>query len=232
MAIPKKAFILYCPCQPDQLIPNVNLVTLKGCSGQIILEKEEGKEDDTTILQLLGLYPQKNQLKSNFKERFHDMSLAIISNHKSTTEITQQLGCFHEKIDSIEQINKVLNDEFKIVFVDFTGYPEPWKFINELIKNKDKDIIQCIISSYTPSTVQHYFLPRQSYLMKNGSEVTTNPNLELMYSYLHAGSARVDLATTFNLQEIEYNGSNGKILAWHFLAEIGNKLGFIPKYGA
>lgn len=161
------------------------------------------------------------------------MSLAILSNEKSTTEITQQLGCFHEKIESMEQIKKVLNDEFKVVFVDFTGYPEPWKFIDALIKNKEnKDIIQCIISSYTPPSTTVSFLPRQSYLMKNGSEVTTNPNLELMYSYLHAGSARVDLATTFNLQEIEYNGSNGKILAWHFLAEIGNKLGCVPKYGA
>lgn len=44
MTMPKKAFILYCPCQPeDQLIPNVDFVTLKGCSGQIVLE-EQGKK--------------------------------------------------------------------------------------------------------------------------------------------------------------------------------------------
>lgn len=159
------------------------------------------------------------------------MSLAIISDHKSTTDITQQLGCFHQNIGSIDQMNKILNSDFNIVFVDFTGYKNPWKYINELVHNNHQDIIQCIISPCTPNQ-QLTFLPRQSYLMKDGSEVTVNPNLELMYSYLHAGSARTDLTRTFNLQDIEQNGANGKILAWHFLAEIGNKLGFVPKYGA
>ncbi|GAA5795323.1 hypothetical protein HPULCUR_000679 [Helicostylum pulchrum] len=228
MTMPKKAFILYCPCQPDQLIPNVDLVTLKGCSGQIILEEQE----DTTILQLLGLYQQNLQMKSNFNQRFHNLSLAVISDHKSTTDITQDLGCFHQNITSIEQITKVLYSDYNVVLVDFTGIDNPWKWINELLNNQDKDIIQCVVSPYTPTNPPTSFLPRQSYLMKNGSQVAVDSKTELMYSYLHAGSARTDLTSAYNLQDIEQNGANCKILAWHFLAEIGNKLGFVPKYGA
>jgi hypothetical protein len=41
-SIPKKALILHCPLEPNQPIPNVDLVTLKGCLGQMALEETKG----------------------------------------------------------------------------------------------------------------------------------------------------------------------------------------------
>jgi hypothetical protein len=40
--IPKRALVLYCPSIPNQPIPNVDRITLNGCSGQIALEKNQG----------------------------------------------------------------------------------------------------------------------------------------------------------------------------------------------
>jgi hypothetical protein len=38
-SMPKRAFLLYCPFEPNQLVPNVDNVTMRGCSGQIALEE-------------------------------------------------------------------------------------------------------------------------------------------------------------------------------------------------
>lgn len=39
---PKKALLIYCPFQPNQPIPNVDMLTLKGCLGQMALEEAKG----------------------------------------------------------------------------------------------------------------------------------------------------------------------------------------------
>lgn len=40
--IPKHALILYCPLIPNQHIPNVDDISLNGCSGQLVLETNKG----------------------------------------------------------------------------------------------------------------------------------------------------------------------------------------------
>ncbi|RUS32334.1 hypothetical protein BC938DRAFT_475695 [Jimgerdemannia flammicorona] len=50
--------------------------------------------------------------------------------------------------------------------------------------------------------------------------------------YHHHGSTRRDATARFTEREVLERGENGRILAWHFLAEVGYKLGFVPKYGA
>lgn len=167
--------------------------------------------------------------------RFHDLSLAILSNDQDTTLLAQQLDC-HQPFNGTQQITHLLSStEIDVLFVDFSHIENPWHLINELLATlKDNnDLIQCIISPCTLSTEKpNPIFPRQSYQMKNGSPVPVNEYTALMYSYFHSGSARIDTATEYTVKDIQLNGGNNKILAWHFLAEIGHKLGFVPKYGA
>ena len=54
----------------------------------------------------------------------------------------------------------------------------------------------------------------------------------LVCGYWHDGSTRRDHVKQFEVNDIISNGCNGRILAWHYLGEIGHKLGHVPKYGA
>lgn len=163
------------------------------------------------------------------------MTLAIISNSPSTTDIAIQLDCHHESIRSIEQITKLTG--FDVIFIDFTSYSEGsiWNFINDLVPNISSTAIQCIISPSTSIVTRSSslpFTPVQSYTKKNGTRVTTSSNQSLIYAYLHIGSGRIDKTEKYTEKDIQENGCNGVILAWHLLAEIGHKLGHVPKYGA
>jgi hypothetical protein len=162
------------------------------------------------------------------------MSLAIFSQHKPTREVGQQLGCISEDIKFIEQLISCTAD---VIFIDFTEYNNAWSFINELVTQINNESITCIISPYNTTIAKEELplqsiIPRQSYTMKNGSQVNTNPHKALIYNYLHSGSGRTDSTTKYTMENITQYGGNNKILAWHFLAEIGHKLGFVPKYGA
>jgi hypothetical protein len=154
----------------------------------------------------------------------------MLSNSDSTKEIAEILKVKYSEIESIQQVQKITAD---IVFIDFTNYNNAWDFINELVSIKDVEYIQCVISPVKVKREQQLFesiKPRQSYTMKDGIQIDSiNNEIELMYSYYHSGSGRKDNSTKYSLQE---SGGNCKILAWHFLAEVGHKLGFVPKYGA
>lgn len=165
------------------------------------------------------------------------MSLAIISNSTSASQIALDLSCDYDVIQSVDQIKQLKTD---VVFVDFSGYKDDaWHFINDLCNLSLPDTIQCIISPAAPSTQKQEsqsnwydsIVPRQSYTMKNGRAIEAIET-RLIYSYLHPGSSRRDHITTYTALDIQMNGSNSTILAWHLLAEIGHKLGFVPKYGA
>ncbi|CAO3649892.1 unnamed protein product [Mucor hiemalis] len=156
----------------------------------------------------------------------------------SVKEIASSLNAHFDTIQTVKQIRQILSSEsIDVVFVDFTDYEKPWDFVNKLLSPENVNYIQCIVSPYQlkqdESNQHNPIIPRQSYLMKDGLEVTNISNqIELMYGYHHSGSGRTDNSTQYSLQNIQENGGNRKILAWHFLAEIGHKLGFVPKYGA
>jgi hypothetical protein len=165
------------------------------------------------------------------------MSLAIISNSASASQVALNLSCVYDTIQSIDQVKLLKAD---VVFIDFSDYKDDaWHFINDLCNLSLPDMIQCIISPAAISTSKKdsqpswydSIVPRQSYTMKNGQPVET-VEAKLIYSYLHPGSSRRDHATTYSTLDIQKNGSNNTVLAWHLLAEIGHKLGFVPKYGA
>ena len=55
--IPKKAVVFYCPIKPNGAIPNIDKISLAGCSGQIALEQKGGtretsnrKEEEPTLI--------------------------------------------------------------------------------------------------------------------------------------------------------------------------------------
>ncbi|KAL9545692.1 hypothetical protein MBANPS3_007028 [Mucor bainieri] len=234
--IPKRACIYYCPytLTDQNTLEHVNQVARAGCSGQIALEKEPS-DSDQTVLQLLGVFGASD-IESEFKQRFNDMSLAIVTNDPPAIQMAQQLGCH------CQDMATPLPVEQDVVFVDFTGYGDAnaWSTLDTFVGQQARpDTIQCIIS--TGGTVdtdrnQQWWdaiVPRQSHLMKNGEPLKEAVQHQtLVYSYLHAGSSRQDSVSTFNASDIQSKGSNGTILAWHLLGEIGHKLGFVPKYGA
>ncbi|GAN00894.1 conserved hypothetical protein [Mucor ambiguus] len=237
--IPKRAFIYYCPyALADQhKLEHVHQVAREGCSGQIALEKEPS-DSNQTVLQLLGLF-SASDIKSEFKQRFNDMSLAIVSNDPHTIQMAQQLGCHWQDVAT------QLPVEQDVVFVDFTDYgnADAWLALDILVgQHAGPDTIQCIISTSTNAPTadtgsnQQWWdaiMPRQSHLMKNGELLKEAVQEQtLVYSYLHIGSSRQDSVSAFNASDIKSKGSNGIILAWHLLGEIGHKLGFVPKYGA
>ncbi|KAI9486855.1 MAG: hypothetical protein EXX96DRAFT_614655 [Benjaminiella poitrasii] len=233
----KKAIITYCPFKPDQLIPSVDRITSRGSSGLIALEEVvdssnriyDAKDNDTSIQRIFVCL------------RFNNMSLAILSNSTCSTNLSVLLNCIykpiphtlHTLVACIDQLSAV-----DVVFIDFTGIADAWNTVNDLASyyQQDDSIIQCIISplSHRKETIVK-FRPIQSYMMKRGECLSiskTCPMPSLIYSYLHIGVCRTDKATMYSTVDIEQNGGNNIILAWHLLAEIGYKLGFIPKYGA
>lgn len=162
------------------------------------------------------------------------MTLAIISNNTTAKNIAIQLDCYYDTIQSIEQIIELKG--FDVVFVDFTDYSSSiWTFVNDIVSKIDPTrAIQCILSPTTsiqlPSLLP-FPLPKQSYTKKKGSEVTV-ADISLIYAYSHIGSGRIDKTTSFTEKDIQENGCNRTLLAWHLLAEISHKLGHVPKYGA
>lgn len=165
------------------------------------------------------------------------MSLAVVSNDPPTVQMAHQLECH------CQDLSTRLPEGQDVVLVDFTGYEgaDAWSTLDTLVgQNARSDTIQCIIGTgmdtqETGSNQQWWetVVPRQSHLVKNGKPLTEAvQDQTLVYSYLHAGSSRQDGVSTFSAPNIRSKGSNGTILAWHLLAEIGHKLGFVPKYGA
>ncbi|CEP15092.1 hypothetical protein [Parasitella parasitica] len=236
--IPKKALICYCPyARPDINVPNIDQITERGCSGQIALEMEPFVDSDQAVAQLLGLFGAID-IKSEFKQRFNDMSLAIVSNDIDTLRIANLLGCHHEYISTQLKIDQL---PFDVIFVDFSGFDDQdaWNTMNTIMgQNSRLGAIQCVVSSSIADgaeNTQHWWdsiRPRQSHLTKNGRPLETVQEKTFIYSYLHLGSSRQDGASTFTESDIRANGCNGTILAWHLLAEVGHKLGHVPKYGA
>ncbi|KAI7905254.1 uncharacterized protein BX663DRAFT_502267 [Cokeromyces recurvatus] len=233
--ITNKVLILYCPFKPDQPIPNVDQVTLKGSSGQIALE-ETANSSKLDILQLLGLYDIKsnNSLQARFKERFNDMSLAIISNSTLAINIAIELNCIqHSIIESTSAFVAYINDlKVDVIFIDFTDYCDnkAWKMIDELVFYYQDVFIQYIISPPSPVIGKEEeeeeimdIKPIQSYLIKDGTLIKSISSF-LFYSSI--GFNRKDTTTKYS-----FINNKNVILAWHLMAEIGYKLGFIQKYG-
>ncbi|RCH99363.1 hypothetical protein CU097_011665 [Rhizopus azygosporus] len=202
---PESVLIYYCPFLPNRPVPHVNKITKMGCSGQLMLEK---KSTDY-VLQLLGLYESNETPEQVKQKRFGTMPIETIN---FTSD------CDMSPIKST------------IKLIDFTDFKEAWTVIDEACALDRPDTLVCIVSliqlKSSPSIIP------QSYLMKGGTrleEEEIDHSQSLIYSYLHPGSTRVDFIEHFGQDIIR---TNNKILAWHFLAEIGNKLGYIAKYGA
>lgn len=165
------------------------------------------------------------------------MSLAVVSNDPHTIHMAHQLECH------CQSLSTRLPEGYDVVLVDFTGDEgaDAWSTLDTLVgQNARSDTIQCIISTgrntqETASSQQWWdaLVPRQSHVMKNGEPLKEAVQGQtLVYSYLHVGSSRQDGVSAFNASDIRSKGSNGTMLAWHLLAEVGHKLGFVPKYGA
>ncbi|KAI9303436.1 hypothetical protein BJ944DRAFT_268411 [Cunninghamella echinulata] len=95
---------------------------------------------------------------------------------------------------------------------------------NDSSKNNSKKSAKYYMDDIIP--------PPQSYEYKNGIRVKIIKDVSYVCAYYHTETTRADLVEKFNVKDMEKLGCNGSILSWHYLAEIGNKLGYVPKYGA
>ncbi|CAO3594079.1 unnamed protein product [Absidia cylindrospora] len=100
-------------------------------------------------------------------------------------------------------------------------------------------LLKCVVTKSSDKQQQqqtrHWWddlVPAQSYEFKNGVRIKPRINVKYVCAYLHAETTRADTVDTFDVEKMDQFGCNGSILAWHYLAEIGHKLGYVPKYGA
>lgn len=123
--------------------------------------------------------------------------------------------------------------ESGVELIDFTNTENAWDIINDACALDRPETLVCIVSEINQNEERKTeFMPQQSYWMKGGVRVEEiEKGRSLIYSYFHCGSTRRDSVEQFGQDIVRLSG-NKKILAWHFLAEIGNKLGFVAKYGS
>lgn len=123
--------------------------------------------------------------------------------------------------------------ESGVKLIDFTNTENAWDIINNGCALDRPETLVCIVSEINQNEERKAeFMPQQSYWMKGGVKVEEiEKGRSLIYSYFHCGSTRRDSVEHFGQDIVRLSG-NKKILAWHFLAEIGNKLGFVAKYGS
>ncbi|OAD78902.1 hypothetical protein PHYBLDRAFT_140961 [Phycomyces blakesleeanus NRRL 1555(-)] len=214
MATPKKAVVFYSNSQANSTPSTQALDDLctRGCSGQLIMEDLGGKE----IVELA-------------KSLGFAVSLALKS-VPTSAEIIDILASVGPKVD--------------LLLVDISTQNNSWPLINDVVKDLMADTptyLKVIVAPRDESASEPVLadknwwdslVPEQSHVKKEGRCVSIEPRHGFVCSYLHDKSTRRDNATKFTTKDIIENGCNGKILAWHFLGEIGHKLGFVPKYGA
>ncbi|KAI9005446.1 hypothetical protein CLU79DRAFT_850056 [Phycomyces nitens] len=252
MATPKKAVVLYSPLTNTLLSSALDDLCTRGCSGQLIIEDQGPKSVDNThldIIQLLGLSStEPDQMKTRLVERFGKMQFGVLSSSLDIVELAKALEfpvCLAlETSPTPAEIVDILNSvepRVDLLLIDIR-HKDAWESINSLVKDlidTTPEYLKVIVgpaeSKQSDLGTQNWWdslVPEQSHVKKEGQLVSTDPGHSLVCSYLHNGSTRRDNVKRFIAEDIIENGCNGKILAWHFLGEIGHKLGFVPKYGA
>jgi hypothetical protein len=120
-----------------------------------------------------------------------------------------------------------------------------WNWSNDILGNalnNQPSLLKCVVTRYLCEQQQQQqqqqsgwwtdLVPPQSYEFKNGHRIKVQQEVKYIGAYFHTETTRADLVDCFDLDMMDQLGCNGSILAWHYLAEIGHKMGFVPKYGA
>ncbi|KAG0170202.1 hypothetical protein DFQ30_002790 [Apophysomyces sp. BC1015] len=174
--------------------------------------------------------------------RFGAMKLGILSACPKIVSWAEELGlvCVHieETKNYGSQIEQIL-PRVDCLFVDVSGSTEEetWTWIDSVVQPyiDTQNILKCVVSpaERVSSKTEWWneLVPRQSCVMKDGKQVDIKKS-SMVCAYFCHGSTRRDDVKQYGVQEIQADGCNGTILAWHFLGEIGHKLGYVPKYGA
>ncbi|KAI7879933.1 hypothetical protein K492DRAFT_207894 [Lichtheimia hyalospora FSU 10163] len=232
-ATPAKALVLYShtPLGSTDQVPHVHELCMRGCSGQLMLEMDVDTTRRGNMIQLLGLGGCNSiqQMREQLVTRFGKLKLGIVSEASEIQELANALGIplFDTILKSLDHVDCLLVDT-------------QWDTINDTLKMSlasTPDVLKCVVMPATPvprkiDSQWQSLIPQQSCMTKNGILVNVSESESLVCAYLHEGSTRRDDTTEFTANHIQQQGCNGSILAWHYLAEIGQKLGHVPKYGA
>ncbi|KAI8096244.1 uncharacterized protein BX664DRAFT_323446 [Halteromyces radiatus] len=249
MVSPQKALILYNYYQNDnqQTIPNVDNIVRLGCSGRIYLENNVDSSRSQDIIQLLGLSGCSTtiEMEQTLNHRFGKMKLGIISNSSQLIDMTRSAGLAYSQwlptTTTLDQLEAYIHDgldtageyDLDFLLVDMTD--QSWQWTDAIMGKwlEQSTILKCIVTRYHCEQIEtgNELVP-QSHEYKNGVRIKVKQDIRYLCAYFHDGSTRVDTVNKFDMEQMDRLGCNGSILAWHYLAEIGHKLGYVPKYGA
>ncbi|KAJ8663610.1 hypothetical protein O0I10_000856 [Lichtheimia ornata] len=232
-ATPAKALVFYShtPLRSTDQVPSVHELCMRGCSGQLMLEMGIDTTRRGNMIQLLGLggCDSIQQMREQLVARFGKLKLGIVSEATEIQELATALGIplFDTILQSLDHVDCLVVDS-------------QWDVINDTLNtaiDTTPNLLKCVVMPATPipRTIDSQWqslVPQQSCMTKNGVLVDVSQSESLVCAYLHEGSTRRDNTTEFRAGLIQQQGCNGSILAWHYLAEIGQKLGYVPKYGA
>ncbi|KAI8139375.1 hypothetical protein BJV82DRAFT_250350 [Fennellomyces sp. T-0311] len=224
---PKRALILYCSQNADIDTPTLDALCQRGCSGQLLLERSDSKDArKQDIVQLLGLSDCKNdQMKTRLTERFGNMKLGLISPYAPVAALAEVVTFYSTEIP-----DDLMAIDVDVLLVDTTK--QHMEDIMVKLLDTTPHLLKCVVMRAAVQQQQIKHAPQQSSVTKNGVSVNVHESNCLVCGYWHDGSTRRDHVERFRVDDMITNGCNGSTLAWHYLAEIGHKLGHVPKYGA
>ncbi|KAI8344287.1 hypothetical protein BC941DRAFT_408236 [Chlamydoabsidia padenii] len=261
MASPKNALILYnYHCYDKTQVINLqhlDILARLGCSGRIHLEQIHKEQSDSSrledIKQLLGLSGSTDltEIKQTLSKRFGKMKVGMISNSIQVIDMAKAAGLTwtvlwksSSTIDELVQIgykdmDSGLLDCLVVDMTDDQNVDLSWKGSNRIIGDALDNRPSLLKCTVTRSSCEHQqdgqwtnLIPLQSHEIKDGNRIKVQQNNRYIATYFHLDTTRVDKVVCFDVDKMNQWGCNGSILAWHYLAEIGHKLGHVPKYGA
>lgn len=184
------------------------------------------------------------------------MRLGLISSSTTVIDMAKGAGLAWTELWRTEQsqptINQLIQSGYQnmenglldCLLVDMTCDQHQalsWNWSNHILGDaltNQPAVLKCVVTRYPCEQKQQQsgwwtdLTPPQSYEFKNGHRIEAQHGVKYIGAYFHAETTRADLVDCFDLDKMDQLGCNGSILAWHYLAEIGHKLGYVPKYGA
>ncbi|KAL7752533.1 hypothetical protein RI367_002067 [Sorochytrium milnesiophthora] len=127
--------------------------------------------------------------------------------------------------ESVEALLQAFSDRPKLFRVFISSWNE-----FQLAEGTASDIRSwyALQDAEKPQASFEFAVPQQSKNVKEGAHVATTL-IPMSVVYHHTGSVRIDEVREFNEAQIYARSGNHGIGAWHFMKEIGFKVGGLPK---
>ncbi|ORY90581.1 hypothetical protein BCR43DRAFT_116029 [Syncephalastrum racemosum] len=192
-------------------------------------------------------------MKTTLSKRFGKLKLGLISTSKDVVAWGESLGLFYtqhidEEIATSDLVSKIIDIvapgapvDCLVVDASDSSSARSWKRVDAIVQaclDHTPHLYKSVLAQAEVHVEQQksqpwdHLIPIQSATIKDGVPVQVNDTYVILNASLHDGTTRRDTTQIFDAAEIISKGCNSATLAYHFLLEIGHKLGYVPKYGA